>query len=259
MFSQHHGGACCFFAFRRYAYTANVRAVSGTYRSGQAALIGFAARFGIFMDSMADASPASFQFFGRQLALYLRATRGFKAVTISQYISHCQTGLGQVGFLHAKDLRSSLLSTLLRGWFREDIRRLPKRLSMSIPATASVMKVFCFGVADGLYAGGNRKRLEVKACAALTYYLALRATEGAAKSRFLRDSDPDYLSEDAHHLRTGKVFMRYEGDQEFTPICPRSPDLVSTTPPRIPSSVAPSTEGPTPTPALTNSPSVWFR
>ena len=193
-----------------------------TYRSGQAALIQFAARYGISMASMSSASPASFQFMGRQLALYLRSTRGVKAVTINQYISHCQTGLGEVGYTHAKDLRSPLLSTLLRGWMREDIRCLPKRLSMSIPATASVMQVF-FRTVDEMHAGDDRRRLEIKACAALTYYLALRPTEGAAGSRFLRDSDADDLSEDAHHLRTCKVAMRYADGGDFLPIGPSLP------------------------------------
>lgn len=196
-----------------------------TYRSGQAALIQFAACYGISMASMSAASPASFQFMGRQLALYLRSTRGVKAVTINQYISHCQTGLREVGYLHAGDLRSPLLATMLRGWIREDIRLLPRRLSMSIPATASVMQTF-FRVADLILALDNRKRLEVKACAALTYYLALRPTEGAAGSRLLRDSDPDYLTEDAHHLRTSKVAMRFVDDQIFTPIGPRPPGRV---------------------------------
>ena len=146
-------------------------------------------------------------------------------MTISQYISHCQTGLGEVGYVHAKDLRSPLLATLLRGWIREDIRRLPKRLSMSIPATASVMQTF-FRVADEMHARNDRKRFEVKACAALTYYLALRPTEGAAKSCLLRDSNPEDLSEDAHHLRTCKVSMRYVGDEAFIPIGPRLPGRV---------------------------------
>lgn len=171
---------------------------------------------------MTDASPDAFQFMGRQLALYLRSTRKVKAVTINQYISHCQTGFGEVGFVHAKNLRSPLLLTLLRGWTREDIRLLPKRLSMSIPATAPVMRTF-FRVADNMFSGDNRKRLEIKACGALTYYLGLRPTEGAAKSRSFRDSDPEDLSEDAHHLRTCKVAMRYLDDDAFIPIGPRSP------------------------------------
>lgn len=171
---------------------------------------------------MSDASPASFEFLGRQLAMFLRSTRGVKAVTINQYISHCQTGLREVGYLHASHLRSPLLSTLIRGWLREDIRRLPKRLSMSIPATASVMQT-AFRMADQLHASNDRMRREVKACAALTYYMALRPSEGAAKSYLSRESDPDELTEDAHHLRTAKVAMRYQDNPQFVPIGPRSP------------------------------------
>jgi hypothetical protein len=170
---------------------------------------------------MEAASPESFQFMGRQLAMFLRKSRGIKSVTIDQYISHCQTGFTEVGFIHAKSLRSPLLSTILRGFLREDIRLQPQRLSASIPATASVMEIF-FRVADTMFSGNDRKRLQVKACAALTYYLALRPTEGAAGSVAARDS-PDALSPDAHYLLTRKTVMRYVGDPEFYPIGPPLP------------------------------------
>lgn len=167
---------------------------------------------------MTTASPEAVQFMGRQLAMYLRSTRCIHAVTISQYLSHCATGLREVGWANAPHLRSPLLNTLLRGWLRADIAACPKRLTSSIPATAAVMREF-FSLADTLLAHDHRRRLEVKACGALTYYMALRANEGAAKSSRTRDALPggEDDSPDAHHLRARHVQLRFPHDDTFYP------------------------------------------
>jgi hypothetical protein len=160
-------------------------------------------------------SPESVQFMFRQMAMYLRVTRQIQSSTINQYVSHCVTGLGEIGWSNAVHIRSPLLAKLLQGWFREDIEANPQRLTSSIPATADVMRVF-FIVAKILFHDNPRKLAEVCACGALTYYMALRANEGAAKSVSARD---DAETPDSHHLHTRHVFLRFNGSTEFFPTC----------------------------------------
>jgi hypothetical protein len=166
---------------------------------------------------MTAASPAAVEFFGRQLAMHLRSARRIQAVTINQYISHCVTGLREVGWANAPYLRSNLLNTILKGWLRADIAACPKRLKSSIPATAAVMQEF-FTFTDTLLADNPRRRLEIKACGALTYYMALRANEGAAKSPHARDATgADHDTPDAHHLLARHVHLRFPDDDTFYP------------------------------------------
>ena len=148
-------------------------------------------------------------------ATYLRKTRGIKSVTIDQYISHCKTTLTECSWHGAPYIRSPLLNKALTGWHRNDIRRNPLRLSSSIPATCAVMAVF-FRVAAAHHRLNPRKSAEVQACAAATYYIALRAAEGAASSSTARDGPRDD-SPDAHHIPAHHAFFRFKNDDRFYP------------------------------------------
>ena len=146
-------------------------------------------------------------------ALFLRTERAVKSTTIDQYVSHCSTGLTEQGWQGAPHIRSAILSKLIQGWYREDIRDNPLRLTSSIPATASVMEVF-FTIASEQYIHDPHKSAEIQACAAATYYMALRAAEGAASSTTTRDGEP---SPDAHHIRANKAYFRFKDDPIFYP------------------------------------------
>ena len=145
-------------------------------------------------------------------AIYLRQTRRIMSSTIDQYLSHCRTGLFEQGWTGAQHIRSDVLARMLRGWYRLDIQENPQRLRSSIPATASVMEVF-FSIATTYYSTQARKSAEIQACAAATYYLALRAAEGAAKSTTDRDEE----SPNGHHIRADKAFFRFHNDPKFYP------------------------------------------
>ena len=157
-----------------------------------------------------DRSPAVVSVVFQTFAVYLRETRKIKSSTIDQYVSHCRTGLFEQNWQGAQHIRSDVLSRMLRGWYRLDIQNNPQRLTSSIPATASVMEVF-FTIAATYYASQPRKSAEIQACAAATYYLALRAAEGAAKST----SDRDEESPNGHHIRADKAFFRFKDDPKF--------------------------------------------
>jgi hypothetical protein len=157
---------------------------------------------------MNDSSPLSVALMFRMVACHLRETRKgrrnepIKAETIDQYISHMSSLLSEQGWPHCAHIRSPTLKMVLKGFHREDLLANPKRLTSSIPATAAVMAIF-FTIAARVYAFQPRKSAEVQAAAALTYYLALRANEGAAKSVSTRDRDEDTPdTQDAHHPAT---------------------------------------------------------
>ena len=75
------------------------------------------------------------------------------------------------------------------------------------------MKIF-FTIASERYIHDSRKSAEIQACAAATYYMALRAAEGAASSTTTRDSES---SPDAHHIRENKAYFRFKDDPMFYP------------------------------------------
>ena len=102
---------------------------------------------------------------------------------------------------------------MLDGWYRQDIKKNPKRLTSTIPATAAVMEFF-FQVATHQYRHDPRRSAEIQACAAATYYMALRPAEGAASTSQARDGLPE-LSPDAHHLLADKVCFRFKNDPNF--------------------------------------------
>ena len=164
---------------------------------------------------MANASPATVSLMFQTFATYLRKQRGIKSVTIDQYISHCKTSLSECSWHGVNHIRSPLLTKALTGWYREDIHRCPLRLSSSIPATCAVMEVF-FRVATRYYQSDPRKSAELKACAAATYYTALRAAEGASSTSAARDGIRED-NPDAHHIPAHHAFFRFHNDQRFYP------------------------------------------
>jgi len=131
--------------------------------------------------------------------------------------------LGETGWVHAANIRSPVLKMMLKGYRREDILACPKRLSCSIPATAAVMAEF-FITARQVYSTQPHTLSEVSCAAALTYYMSLRANEGAAKTVAMRNnSDVDHDAEespdteDGHHLLAKHVFLRFKDDPKFYP------------------------------------------
>lgn len=184
-----------------------------TYGTGKRALIEFTDVHRLTLELMSDKSPETINIMFQQFALYLRHQRNIQSNTIDQYLSHVATSLHETHWYGADHVRSPPLTRLLFGWHRQDVTKLPSRLSSNIPATAPVMKVF-FHVADALHNNNPRKLAELKACAAATYYMALRAAEGA--SRNTKPSDcPD--SPDTHHLMTSKAHFRFPNDDAFYP------------------------------------------
>ena len=182
-----------------------------TYGTGQRALIQYSTDTGVTPDGMANASPSDVSVMFHTFASYLRDTRLVKSNTIDQYISHCKTTLTECRWHGAPYIRSPDLTKALYGWHRDDIKANPLRLSSSIPATCAVMDVF-FKVATAYYHDNPRKCAEIKACAAATYYLALRAAEGASASASARE-----LSDDAHHIAADKAFFRFPNSTVFYP------------------------------------------
>jgi hypothetical protein len=183
---------------------------------------------------MSESDPASVQLMFQMVACHLRAVRGIKADTINQYISQMVTLLRFKNWPFADHIRSPILKYMIKGWLRIDIFRTPKRLSCHIPATAPVMKVF-FEVAASHYLNNTRKAAEVRACAALQYYAALRANEAAPKSASTRDSRnaaaaaaaaanaPEELDENdetpdvAHHLMAAHCHFQFKHDARYYP------------------------------------------
>ena len=162
---------------------------------------------------MAGRTPATISLMFQTFATFLRDTRHILSTTIDQYISHCSTSLGEAHWYGTPHIRSTDLSKMLLGWHRVDIHNNPTRLSSNIPATAAVMEIF-FQVANTTYRSNPRKLAEVKACAAATYYLALRAAEGASRHTPINTCTD---SPDAHHLKTAKAFFRFPNDDVFYP------------------------------------------
>ena len=187
----------------------------GTYGTGQRALMQFSSQTGITYEKMKNCSPASVNTMFQTFSIYLRDTRGIQSTTIGQYLSHCATTLREQQWQGADHIHSPILAKLLSGWHREDIHRNPARLKASIPATAAVMTVF-FKIAAHYFRHDPRKSAEIQACAATTYYMALRAAEGAAATASNRDSP---LSPDGHHLRTNEAFFRFPEDDRMYPAC----------------------------------------
>ena len=162
---------------------------------------------------MTGRSPEAVRVMFQHFACFLRQTRRNKSTTIDQYISHCVTTLTEQHWVGAPHIRSPMLNKLLAGWTRQDIKANPKRLTSSIPATAAVMSVF-FQVASYQYRDNPQRSAEIQACAAATYYMALRPAEGAASTTQARDGPPEY-SPDAHHLLAAKVCFRFKNDPQF--------------------------------------------
>ena len=76
-------------------------------------------------------------------------------------------------------MRGPQLGRLLRGFHIQDLMQCPKRLAMHIPATCAIVTKVLALIATR-FAADPLVRRELMACTALTYYMALRANEGAA-------------------------------------------------------------------------------
>jgi hypothetical protein len=152
-----------------------------SYQVGANALEQFATEFHIPIDVMTASSVPSVQLMFRCVALNLRQHRNIKSDT--------------EGWPHAPHIRSPLLNTILKGFYRENTHRCPKRFSSNIHATAAVMEVF-FAVASGVYASDPQRCAEIKACAATQFYTALRHNEADAKCITGRDD----TTGDSHHI-----------------------------------------------------------
>ena len=77
------------------------------------------------------------------------------------------------------------------------------------------MEVF-FRVATAYYHDNPRKSAELQACAAATYYTALRAAEGASSTSTARDGMRED-NPDAHHIPAHHAFFRFKDDHRFYP------------------------------------------
>ena len=176
-------------------------------------MIAFSELHHITHDLMANRSPETINIMFQQFALFLRTNRAILSNTIDQYISHCATSLHETHWYGANHVRSPTLTKLLFGWHRMDVMAIPARLSSNIPATAPVMAVF-FQVANAMHHDNHRKLVELKACAAATYYMALRAAEGASRTTKLQDC---LDSLDTHHLMSSKAHFRFPNDDVFYP------------------------------------------
>jgi hypothetical protein len=201
-----------------------------TYQTGARALNEFADAFHIGFKDMSESDPASVQLMFQMVACHLRASRNVKAVTIDQYITHMVTLLKQKNWAFADHIRSPILKFMIKGWLRIDIFRTPRRLSCHIPATAPVMRVF-FEVAAIHHRNDPQKAAEVRACAAIQYYCALRANEAAAKSVSARESrdaavvvantneldDDDESPDVAHHLMAAHCHFQFIHDDRYYP------------------------------------------
>ena len=122
---------------------------------------------------MTGRSPAAINVMLQTFAVYLRTIRDIKSSTIDQYISHCCTNLTERHWDGAPPIRSPILTKLLAGWHRQDIRENPKRLTPSIPAIAAVMGAFFQVAAARQYHNNRQRSAEIQACPAATYYMAL--------------------------------------------------------------------------------------
>ena len=139
------------------------------------------------------------------------ANRPIQSSTITQYISHCVTGLLEVGCAEARHLRSPQLTRVLQGFHRQDLINNPRRLHQEIPAICSIASLALVKISAQLGESQPSRAAELRAALTLTYTMALRPNEGAART--LTDAEDD--ADDSHHVRANLASVRFKGDATF--------------------------------------------